>query len=194
MRLWYTVAWAAVSGAAHSGGFCVILHSPRLTGRQPAPSDRDAVLRIYGDARTSALSPLAPLTSAAAARDLLRAWATHWQQHGLGTWAITTHEAPDTVVGFGGLTWRDFGGEQHPNLWYRFAPEAWGQGYATEFATAVLQHASTLGGLREVHALVQAANPASIRVLEKLGLRRVGELPGAKGGPSSLHYRRSWAA
>lgn len=167
----------------------MILHSPRLACRRPASTDRAAVLRIYGDARTSALSPLAPLTTVAEATALLRAWAAHWQQHGVGTWVITAQEAPDAVVGFGGLSWRDFGGERHPNLWYRFAPQAWGQGFATEFATAALQHARTLGGLHEVHALVQAGNPASIRVLDKLGLRPVGTLPGANGAPVSLHYR-----
>lgn len=172
----------------------MILHSPRLACRQPVPGDRAAVLRIYGDARTSALSPLAPLASVAAADDLLRAWAAHWHTHGLGTWVISARDVPDMVVGFGGLTWRDFGGEQHPNLWYRFAPEAWGRGYATEFAAAALQHARTLGGLSEVHALVQAGNPASIRVLEKLGLRAVGTLPGTDGVSLSLHYRLEYNA
>lgn len=46
----------------------------------------------------------------------------------------------------------------------------------------------TLGSVGAVHAMVQAGNPASIRVLEKVGLRPVGMLPGAKGTRESLHY------
>jgi RimJ/RimL family protein N-acetyltransferase len=124
----------------------------------------------------------------AAADDLLGTWAAHWQARGVGPWAIAAQDAPQQVIGFGGLSWRDFGGQQHPNLWYRLAPEAWGAGYATEFATVALHHAQTVGGVRVVHALVQPAHRASIRVLEKLGLRPIGTQSDVHGGPDSLHY------
>jgi ribosomal-protein-alanine N-acetyltransferase len=46
-----------------------------------------------------------------------------------------------------------------------------GRGYATEAAREVVRHAHEVLGLARVHGLVSPANLASIRVLEKLGLR-----------------------
>jgi len=172
----------------------VTLRTHRLLCREPLHSDADTVLRIYSDVRTSARSPLAPLTTAAAACTMLEAWTAHWREYGWGTWAIAAAHGPDAVIGFGGLSWRDFDGARHPNLWYRFAPEVWGQGYATEFSGWVLRHAATASGLREVHSMVLEANPASIRVLEKLGMRHVGELAAQNGAVPSLHYRLELAA
>lgn len=52
----------------------------------------------------------------------------------------------------------------------------WGRGYATEAAHAVLDYMFTDLGLRRVYARHYARNPASGRVLEKLGMRREGVL------------------
>jgi len=58
---------------------------------------------------------------------------------------------------------------------YWIARPHWGRGYATEACVALIDIARTLGlvCLEGSHFL---DNPASARVLEKLGLRRVGEL------------------
>lgn len=51
----------------------------------------------------------------------------------------------------------------------------WGRGYATEAAGAVVDHAFADETLEEIETLVNQDNPASIRVLEKLGFRQSGE-------------------
>ncbi|CAM5345373.1 N-acetyltransferase OS=Streptomyces alboniger OX=132473 GN=CP975_29980 PE=4 SV=1 [Streptomyces alboniger] len=48
-----------------------------------------------------------------------------------------------------------------------------GRGYAPEAARALVAHALALPGVTAVHAEVAHTNPASVRVLEKAGLRRV---------------------
>lgn len=58
-------------------------------------------------------------------------------------------------------------------LGYWIAREHWGQGYATEAGAAVLQIAATLGYSR-VMAMHFLDNPASGRVLEKLGFEPTG--------------------
>ncbi len=55
-------------------------------------------------------------------------------------------------------------------------PTVWGRGYATEAATAALDQAFATLGLDQVCSLPQAANPASVRVAERLGLRAVRTL------------------
>ncbi len=47
---------------------------------------------------------------------------------------------------------------------------AWGQGYATEAATAVLNYAFQTLGLDRVIADINPHNAASLRVAEKLGM------------------------
>jgi len=59
---------------------------------------------------------------------------------------------------------------------YQFAPEAWGQGFATEAVGAVIEHGLRNAGLARIIAETQGANAASCRLLERLGLREVGRL------------------
>jgi [ribosomal protein S5]-alanine N-acetyltransferase len=61
-------------------------------------------------------------------------------------------------------------------LGYWIGPEHWGKGLATRAAAEMTTHAFDVLGLHRVWASPFARNRASIRVLEKLGYRREGEL------------------
>jgi RimJ/RimL family protein N-acetyltransferase len=52
----------------------------------------------------------------------------------------------------------------------------WGRGYATEAAGAVLRYGFDELGLHKIHAHYLARNPASGKVLERIGMRREGVL------------------
>jgi RimJ/RimL family protein N-acetyltransferase len=58
-------------------------------------------------------------------------------------------------------------------LGYRLLPEAWGMGYATEGARALVASAFTGLGLEQVVATTMTVNLASRRVLQKAGLSLV---------------------
>jgi len=61
-------------------------------------------------------------------------------------------------------------------LTYAIVPDYWGDGLATEAGEAVINWGfDTISDLKEVIALARDENPASIRVLEKLGLERQGK-------------------
>lgn len=62
-----------------------------------------------------------------------------------------------------------------PLLGYWIARRHWGQGYATEACRALLSLAATLGH-RRIEARHFIDNPASGRVLTKLGFRPTGEI------------------
>lgn len=57
---------------------------------------------------------------------------------------------------------------------YRLRRATWGRGLATEGTRALLRHAFVTLGEHEVDACTLAENVASIRVMEKCGMRRVG--------------------
>lgn len=59
-------------------------------------------------------------------------------------------------------------------LGYILNREFWGKGYATEAAGRVMEFAFRTLGLKRLHAFAQLGNDASLRVLEKLGMRRLG--------------------
>ena len=61
-------------------------------------------------------------------------------------------------------------------LWYTIHPSYWGRGYATEAARRLLDFGFRELRLHRIWADCDPANAASIRVLEKLGMRREGHL------------------
>jgi [ribosomal protein S5]-alanine N-acetyltransferase len=86
--------------------------------------------------------------------------------------AVTTQA--DGLVGAIGL---HFASEhQRAELGYWIGVPYWGRGYATEAAAALLSFAFGDLGLRRVVAHHFSRNPASGRVLQKLGMRHEGSL------------------
>lgn len=102
----------------------------------------------------------------------------HWDEHRFGLW-VAGERSTGRTVGYVGLAVPTFLPEILPavEVGWRFEPAVWGQGYATESATAALDEAFTTLGLEEVCSLPQVDNPASCRVADRLGLRRGREIP-----------------
>jgi RimJ/RimL family protein N-acetyltransferase len=72
-----------------------------------------------------------------------------------------------------GLTEPDLG---EGMLWYTIHPSHWGRGYATEAARGLLDFGFDELRLHRIWADCDPANVASVRVLQKLGMRREGHL------------------
>lgn len=89
-----------------------------------------------------------------------------------GRLAVT--DADGRFIGSVGVATRDSATE----VFYFLAPEVAGQGYATEAMGAFLGWLTDRFGPREITAYVFQDNPASARVLEKLGFQCVGEAMG----------------
>jgi RimJ/RimL family protein N-acetyltransferase len=58
-----------------------------------------------------------------------------------------------------------------PDIGFAFLPDYWRQGFAFEAATAVMKDAGERLKLNQVLAIVNPDNDASIKLLERLGLR-----------------------
>jgi RimJ/RimL family protein N-acetyltransferase len=98
----------------------------------------------------------------------------HWDEHGFGCWVARTR-ADDRLVGYVGLSIPTFLPEILPavEVGWRFHPDVWGNGYATEGAGAALDEGFGTLGLGQICSVPQAGNPASARVAERLGMRLV---------------------
>jgi len=67
-------------------------------------------------------------------------------------------------------------GDREADLGYELNPRYWGNGYATEAASALLAFGFNHLRLHRVWAWCIAENAASARVLEKIGMRQEGRL------------------
>ena len=87
------------------------------------------------------------------------------QSIGYCQWALI-HRAENKLIGYCGF--RKTNG--YPEIGWRLAPAFWKQGLATEAARTALQHGMQTLRFTRVTATVQAANVASVRVIDKLGM------------------------
>jgi RimJ/RimL family protein N-acetyltransferase len=94
----------------------------------------------------------------------------NFEEYGYGLWLVFFARESDYLVGFAGLLRSEVG---VPNLIYGIHPDFWGAGYATEAAAAVLSYAFESLAIPQVNADVDEPNVESVRVLEKLGMKRV---------------------
>lgn len=100
----------------------------------------------------------------------------HWDRFGFGLWVVRTR-GEGRAIGYLGLSMPAFlcelvGAERMPavEVGWRLDPGHWGQGYATEGATAALQEAFSTLRLTEVCSAPQSINPPSARVAQRIGM------------------------
>jgi [ribosomal protein S5]-alanine N-acetyltransferase len=106
-------------------------------------------------------------------RALCEKWiaVTHqnYATRGYGMFALVQRESGQ-VVGFGGLVHP--GGQPEAEIKYALHRSSWGQGFATEAASALLAYGASVFGLTEIIATTAPENEASHRVLLKAGMAR----------------------
>jgi ribosomal-protein-alanine N-acetyltransferase len=144
------------------------LRTERLRLRPIAETDMDAYAGLRGDPRPRVYSRSGvPVPAEQAHQELLDA-CTSWREHGFGHWLIS-----DAAGGFLGVIVVVPGGDDlfAPDLGWIVVPEAWGQGFATEAAQLVVADLLERTNVTCVTSYLQAANTASRRVAEKLGMR-----------------------
>ncbi|HEY2890829.1 MAG TPA: GNAT family N-acetyltransferase [Dongiaceae bacterium] len=92
---------------------------------------------------------------------------------GMGYWTVLLREDPATFVGWVLLIPVDAAGPEIEIGW-RLRKRFWGRGFAVEAARPVLAHAMQGLRLDEVVAEITPENLGSLKVAEKIGLRRRG--------------------
>lgn len=178
---------AAVSGVSvfspdPDGGFRRLPHpqqqpelaTPRLLLRPFRQEDAPAVQRLAGDEAIAATTlniphPYPP--------GLAERWiATHLPGFQLGeqaTFAITRLDSGEVLGAIGLIVSRL---HQRAEMGYWMGKPFWNQGYTTEAARRLLRYGFEELSLNRICARHFARNPASGRVMEKIGMRFEGEL------------------
>ena len=144
-----------------------VLETERLVLRAPRPEDAKAVAMLANDRRIAENLLRVPHPYRLADAEAFIASVNRSE-----TDAIFLATLPDdTIIGSCGVDYRERIGYE---LGYWFAVPYWGNGYATEAARAVLDHAFTTLGCDALASGARVSNPASRRVLEKCGFQWTG--------------------
>ncbi|MFC4534722.1 GNAT family N-acetyltransferase [Sphaerisporangium dianthi] len=96
-----------------------------------------------------------------------------FDEHGFGLWAVEVAGSGE-FIGFTGLAVQSFEAHFTPavEVGWRLRRKAWGQGYATEAATASLEYAFGPAGLARVISMTSTTNLRSQAVMRRLGMTR----------------------
>jgi [ribosomal protein S5]-alanine N-acetyltransferase len=97
--------------------------------------------------------------------------AASYAQHGFGLWRVSLRDG--TPIGLCGLLQRN--ALAHPDIGFAYLPDFRGRGYALEAARAVVDHARDTLGLRRLLAITRPDNEASMQLLGRLGMQRLGQ-------------------
>jgi RimJ/RimL family protein N-acetyltransferase len=146
----------------------IVLQTERLRLRHMTPDDAEFMLGLLNDPGWHRFIGDRGIRTVEGAREhILKGPMAMVARLGFGFYLVERKE-DGQPLGLCGLAKRDF--LDDVDIGYAFLPGYGGQGYAFEAAQGVLAHARALGLTRLV-ATVVPDNDASIRLLEKLGLR-----------------------
>lgn len=150
----------------------VLLQTERLSLRRFTLDDVDNVLLISGDAEVMRYIGDGATDDREVAKNRLARFMSHYEKYpGLGYWVaekISTRE----FIGWFALKYIPKTVEVE--VGYLLLKSAWGHGFATEGAAALLAYGFDEIGLNRIVAVAHVENKASQNVMKKIGLRDCG--------------------
>lgn len=154
-----------------------ILETERFVLRETNEDDAEFFYELNGDPEVIKYTGNDAFDSIEDARQLLRNY-PDFKRNGYGRWAVV-EKATNQIWGWCGLKLRANG---EIDLGYRFHKKYWNKGAATECSLACIQYGFQKLGMVRIMAEALDENPASIRVMQKAGMRfcRDGEDEGRK--------------
>ena len=150
------------------------LHTTRLLLRPFTEADTNAIFALHSSPHVLRYWDAPPYKERAQAERFI-AGCKRLEQEGSGARLAIERATDGVFIGWCGF----FKWDQEyrsAGIGYCFNDTAWGQGFATEAASAVLQWAFGTLDLNRVQSETDTRNLASARVLEKLGFVREGTL------------------
>ena len=140
--------------------------------RRPVVSDVDAIYEYGSDPEVARYADWPVRTSKEGMTESIMRRQRQWESGEEYYWVITLL-GEDRAIG--GVSCCVEG--EAAEIGFLLHRRHWGKGFATEASHAVLEWALSLPGIQKVWATCDSENAASIRVLEKIGMKREGILP-----------------
>lgn len=152
----------------------------RLLLRRWTEADRAPFARINAD--PAVMEHFPAVLDAAASDAMIERIEAGFERNGFGLWAVERLDSGE-FIGFVGLAVPSFAAHftsssGSDSRWpaveigWRLAADAWGNGFASEAASAVLAYGFGTVGLSEIVSFTARSNVRSQRVMERIGMVR----------------------
>jgi len=156
----------------------ILTQTDRLIIRTWVPEqDAEQAFQIYGDPEVTRFL-ITKVDSIESSRNLLQRWVTNFDQlnNGTGLWAIALKDSREIV---GTIILIQLWDEeenltQDYEIGWHLKKSAWGKGYATEAAKAILDYGFNTLKLPVIYAIARSDNVRSLRVIQRLGMIPIG--------------------
>ncbi|WP_185145547.1 GNAT family N-acetyltransferase [Chryseobacterium shandongense] len=153
------------------------LETERLILRKFEETDAERMFLMDSHPEVMKYIGMPPLTDIHETENSITMIRQQYKDHGVGRLAVIEKESR-LLIGWSGLkflTQKINGYNNVFDLGYRFLPEFWGKGYASESAKASLDFGFNGLKIDVIYAHAHSENQASNHVLKKLGFRKTGE-------------------
>lgn len=143
-----------------------IFETERLLLREFDISDAEKMYQLNSDPDVIRYTGDGPFESVEATAEFLKNY-SDYKRNGFGRW-VCIEKSSNEFIGWCGLKKHK---DDEVDIGYRFLKKDWGKGFATESAKASLAYGFNNLNLPEIIGRSDAANIASIKVLEKLNMQ-----------------------
>ncbi len=163
----------------------ILIETDRLLLREIIPEDKEDLFTLHSDPEVQKYTGETVVESMEEMEEAIEERIDHYRQFGFGRWATFLKDGMQ-FVGWAGLLYLPEFDEI--DLGYRFLPQYWGKGIATEVSHAILKYGFETLNLKRIIAIAMKENKASIRVMEKVGMEFDKFAPYELGGEDALWY------
>ncbi|MDB4656061.1 GNAT family N-acetyltransferase [Flavobacteriales bacterium] len=162
-----------------------VIETKRLLLREITLDDKEAMFQLHFHPEVQKYTGEPVIESLEEMEQAIQTRIPNYKKYGYGRWATFLKEEMQ-FIGWAGLAYLPEFDEI--DIGYRFLPEYWGRGYATEASRAILAFGFDKLGLKKIIAIAMKENQASIRVMEKVGMEFDKLAPYEPGGEDVVWY------
>lgn len=162
-----------------------IIETERLLLREITLDDKEALFKLHSNPAVQKFTGEPVVESIDDIKKAIEARIINYKKYGYGRWATFLKDDMQ-FVGWAGLAYLPEFDET--DLGYRFLPEYWGLGIATEASRAILNYGFDSLKLKKIIAIALKEHKASIRVMEKVGMEFDKFAPYEPGSENAIWY------
>lgn len=170
----------------------VPIETERLIIRPFVMSDAPALFELDKDEKVMQYVGMKPLQTVNQTEEAIQSILFQYEKFNVGRMA-TIHKESGRLIGWSGLKFNQEEVNQHRDFYelgYRFLPEFWGKGFATESAKPFIDIAFEHYQAEDLYAYARIENTASIHVLTKLAFKIENEFMEPDGTCVWMKYEK----
>lgn len=154
----------------------IFVETERLILRELVPEDAERMFLLDSNPEVMRFLGRNTVTKVEESSEIIEKIRKQYRENGIGRWAVV-EKSSNLLIGWSGLKFltEEINGFKNVyELGYRFLPESWGKGYASESAGASLNYGFNILDVGVIYASATIDNAGSNHVLRKLGFTEKG--------------------